>query len=102
MLAAFRSARCEQRAERRFSRAGSALEQRARAALEPASQERVEAREAALHAHARGTGPVLRCHQPRIDFEPAPPDRVVVIAAAKVAAAVLGDGEAPALAAEGG
>src|SRR5688572_25480753 len=96
MLPARRGARAKQSGDRRLAGAGCALHQRAGATLEAAADQGVQPGEAALQALAARFGAVLGGDQARIDLQPAATDRVVVVATAKVAAAVLRDAEPPA------
>jgi hypothetical protein len=89
VLAPLCRAGTEQRAEGRLPGSRGPLDQRARAALEAAADELVQPGQSAFHALARRVLAVFGGDQARIDLEPAAADRVVVISAAKVAAAVL-------------
>src|SRR4029077_12044626 len=84
------------RGDRRLAGAGRPLDQRARAALDAAAEQRVERGEATAQGRAIRLLTMLGGDQPRVHFEPAAADRVVVIAAPEIAASELRDAQASA------
>ena len=93
MLAAAGRGRGELRGQGGLAGSGGAHDQRARAFLDAAAEQRVELRDAAGELRARRSLPMFRGDQPRKDLEPASADDVVVIATAKLHASVFDDAE---------
>ena len=77
------------RGERGLPRPRRSEEERARAAGEPAAQQLVQQRQAALDLFARVRGHMLRGHQPRIDLDPARANAAIVKSLADLTAAHL-------------
>src|SRR6185295_4159876 len=90
----------EQTGKSRFPGSRGALDKSARAALQAAPEQFVQARQPAFQALAAGLLPVLGGNQAWIDLQSASPNCVVVEAAAEVTTSILGDTQPAAHAAE--
>src|SRR4051812_16875329 len=102
MLAARARARAQQRGDSGFAAAGGADDERARATFDSAAEQCVEPLDATRQLFAAGRLAMLGGDQPRVNLQATRSDRIVVVAAAKIAAAELGHAQAPALDAEVG
>ena len=85
----------------RFAGAGGTENERARSGLDPAAQQPVQLDDAARHRVAFEVAAIFRRHQPRKHVETAGGDGDIVIAAAKLHAAIFDDAGAPPLRAVG-
>ena len=87
----------ELRRQRGLARSRRAADERARAGLEPAAEQRIEGADPALEAPRHVQAPVIRGDEAREDHQAAAADGEVVVAALEGRSAVLGHLQAPAL-----
>jgi len=97
VLAAGGRGRCELAGERGLACAGGADDQRARSFLDAAAQQQIERHDIAAEFFARCRLSVFSGDETGKDLEATLPDHVVVIATAKLDAAILHDPQAAAL-----
>src|SRR5689334_21208362 len=89
MLAALRRGDCVLRRQSRLSRSGRTEDQRARAAIDSATEHPVEILQSARDLHLRDAMPVLGGNESRIDDDAAGANREVVITVAEIETAHL-------------